>query len=205
MLLSFSFESAGIPFFRSGSTQAPRLKSTGASRRIVASSLLKRAWSAKAVSFSPSFPLTLPALASTSSRVPYSCRSFTAVLSPTPGTPGMLSLESPARPFQSVTCSGVKPYSSYTLEGVKRIVSLMPLRVNISSVPPPTSCSASRSPVSSSGVTPEAAPFRLRVPSRSSASQPCREKRRMPMSSRRERIVPNCWRSSGGVSRRPAL
>ena len=106
------------------------------------------------------------------SSVPYCCNSFTAVLSPTPGMPGMLSLLSPARPFQSVTCSGEKPYSSCTVAGVKRMVSLMPLRVNIISTPWPTSCSASRSPVSSRGVTPAAAPLRDSVPSRSSASQP---------------------------------
>ena len=85
------------------------------------------------------------------------------------------------------------------------MVSEMPLRVNISSVPPPTSCRASRSPVSSRGVAPAAAPFRLSVPSKSSASQPCREKRRIPISSSRDRMVPNCCRSSGGVSFRPAL
>ena len=50
-------------------------------------------------------PLSLSVLASRFSMLPNSCRSFTAVFSPTPGQPGMLSLLSPIRPSRSITCS----------------------------------------------------------------------------------------------------
>ena len=43
---------------------------------------------------------------------PYSCRSFVAVFSPTPGMPGILSEESPISPFKSINCCGVRPYFS---------------------------------------------------------------------------------------------
>ena len=45
-------------------------------------------------------------LASTASSEPNSCRSWAAVLSPIPGTPGMLSEVSPLRPIRSGTSSG---------------------------------------------------------------------------------------------------
>ena len=46
--------------------------------------------------------------------VAYCLRSFKAVFIPTPDTPGMLSEESPCKPFMSGTISGVSP--SYLLE-----------------------------------------------------------------------------------------
>jgi len=50
-----------------------------------------------------------PACASTSSSEPYWATSCAAVLSPIPGTPGMLSEVSPLSPMKSGTCSGVTP------------------------------------------------------------------------------------------------
>ena len=50
-----------------------------------------------------------PACASTSSRDPYCAMSCPAVLSPMPGTPGMLSDVSPFKPMKSGICSGVMP------------------------------------------------------------------------------------------------
>jgi hypothetical protein len=48
-------------------------------------------------------------LASTSSSVPKRCSSSAAVLSPIPGTPGMLSDVSPLSPMKSGTSSGGIP------------------------------------------------------------------------------------------------
>ena len=43
------------------------------------------------------------------SMVPYSCSSLIAVFSPTPGTPGMLSVASPLSALRSGICSGSSP------------------------------------------------------------------------------------------------
>ena len=45
----------------------------------------------------------------TASTEPYCAISWPAVLSPIPGTPGMLSDVSPFRPMKSGICSGVMP------------------------------------------------------------------------------------------------
>ena len=66
--------------------------------------------SACSVRFSFRFaPEILSTLASTSSSDPYSWSSCAAVLSPIPGTPGMLSEVSPLSPIRSVTSSGGTP------------------------------------------------------------------------------------------------
>ena len=46
---------------------------------------------------------------STASSDPYVCRSWDAVFSPIPGTPGMLSEVSPLSPIRSGTSSGATP------------------------------------------------------------------------------------------------
>ena len=56
--------------------------------------------------FSPEISSTC---SSTSSSDPYFCSSCAAVLSPMPGTPGMLSDVSPFSPMKSVTSSGGMP------------------------------------------------------------------------------------------------
>ncbi len=71
-----------------------------------------------ATRFSRSFGFfTLPAFASTFSRVPYSFSSPAAVFSPTPGTPGMLSILSPVRERRSATWLGGTPHFSSTSAG----------------------------------------------------------------------------------------
>ena len=76
----------------------------------VASFFEMRASSAWLVRFSLRLaPEILSMLASTPSRSPYSLSSWAAVLSPMPGTPGMLSEVSPFSPIRSVTSSGGTP------------------------------------------------------------------------------------------------
>ena len=74
---------------------------------MVANSRDKNAKSLFSTSRSFSF---LPEISSiwsyTDSRLPYSVINLRAVFSPTPGTPGILSEESPIRAFISITLSG---------------------------------------------------------------------------------------------------
>ena len=80
------------------------------SRTIVASILLMRALSACSVRFCLRFaPVIWSTLLRTPSRSPNFCSRSAAVLSPIPGTPGMLSDVSPLRPMKSGTSSGGMP------------------------------------------------------------------------------------------------
>ena len=91
---------------------------TGASLRMVTSSLLRR---------SVSYPSRMAAAAfggfSSStwayafSMVPNCASIFWAVFSPTPGSPGTLSDASPIRAFSSMNACGVTPYVSCTSSG----------------------------------------------------------------------------------------
>ena len=56
--------------------------------------------------FSLNLPLILSVFSNSFSIEPYSARNFLAVFSPTPGSPGILSTESPIMPRKSITCSG---------------------------------------------------------------------------------------------------
>jgi hypothetical protein len=97
---------------RSGSALANAVTSTSTSmsRTIVASRFEMRALSACSIRFSRRFVALIScACSSTPSSVPYSCRSWAAVLSPIPGTPGMLSDVSPFSPMKSGTSSGGIP------------------------------------------------------------------------------------------------
>ena len=97
---------------RSGgcATYVCRSNSNGMSRLTVASCLEMRASSAWLVRFSLRLaPLMSSMWASTSSSDPNRCSRSAAVLSPIPGTPGMLSLVSPFRPMKSGTSSGGIP------------------------------------------------------------------------------------------------
>ena len=93
-------------FVRSGVrvNSASRSMSIGTSRTIVASCFDIRALSACSVRFCLRLaPVIWSMLESTPSRSPNFCSRSAAVLSPMPGTPGMLSLVSPLRPMKSGT------------------------------------------------------------------------------------------------------
>gem|GEM_PF-3618831 len=93
---------------RSGalSAHSSSLSVMGTSVLMVAKNFEKRIWSACVSTFSLSAPLSSPLCASRFSTEPYCCTSFSAVLGPTPGQPGMLSAVSPMSPSMSMTCSG---------------------------------------------------------------------------------------------------
>ena len=95
-----------------------------------------------------------------------------AVFSPTPGTPGMLSLASPNRAFRSIMWMGVKPYSSRKASSVISLVVVCPIRVDTSFtlVRSSISCRLSLSPVTTTQSHPAASHRREMVPIRSSAS-----------------------------------
>ena len=82
-----------------------------------------RAWNSVAA-----LPLSSPACATRSSRLPYCCSHLTAVFGPTPGTPGRLSLDSPTSAARSGYIAGVAKYFSSTVAGVIRARSDTPLR-----------------------------------------------------------------------------
>ena len=87
----------------------------GASASSCTSRLLIRAFSAFCSSASRRFGcLIFPELASSVSRSPYSVMSWAAVLMPMPGTPGTLSVLSPASAWTSTTLSGGTPNFSST-------------------------------------------------------------------------------------------
>ena len=76
---------------------------------MVASSFDVRAWSANSVMFFFRAGESSSACAITSSSEPYWAISWPAVLSPIPGTPGMLSDVSPLSPMKSGIWSGRIP------------------------------------------------------------------------------------------------
>ena len=89
--------------------------STGTSCFKRTSSRLIRACSANSISFSRRFGCLIScARASSVSRSPYSLISSAAVFTPIPGTPGTLSVESPASDCTSTTLSGGTPNFSIT-------------------------------------------------------------------------------------------
>ena len=81
-----------------GNATSVRSHSMGASVMIVAILREMSASSMCARRFSPILPLTSSAWAITSSKLPYRAINALAFLGPMPGTPGMLSEESPLRP-----------------------------------------------------------------------------------------------------------
>ena len=80
--------------------------SRGTSQWMVASERDRRAISALFSIFSLSLPLSSWVRCNRFSIVPNCCTSCVAVFSPTPGTPGILSTESPINPRMSITWSG---------------------------------------------------------------------------------------------------
>ena len=84
-------------------------QSSSRSRRIVARPFEARAWSANSVRFFRRAGDCSSACSSTDSSEPYCAISCPAVLSPMPGTPGMLSEVSPFSPMKSGIWSGRIP------------------------------------------------------------------------------------------------
>ena len=81
----------------------------------VTNSLLRRAWSANSIKLSRLlFCLILEAFSNRLSKLSYSLISNDAVLIPIPGTPGILSTESPANDWTSMTLFGSTPNFSIT-------------------------------------------------------------------------------------------
>ena len=111
--ISFSCERSG-----GESTTSAGSKSSSRSRRIVASSFAAFACSACSRIDFERAGVSSSTCSSTSSSEPYWAISWPAVLSPIPGTPGMLSEGSPFRPMKSGTCSGLIPSRSSTRSGV---------------------------------------------------------------------------------------
>ena len=156
-------------------------------------------------SFWRSAPFSFSALCSVFSSVPYFCKSFIAVFSPTPGIPGRLSELSPIRPFKSGIRAGSRPYCSFSAASSYSTVSVMPFLVSSTWVWSFISCSASRSPVTSSASTPFLSAILDMVPSMSSASYLSHSHMAMPISLSSSFSSGNWARRSSGVSRLPAL
>ena len=106
--------------------------------------------------------------------LPYFWMRSMAVFSPMPGTPGMLSEESPIRALRSIMWMGSKPYWSRKVSGVMSLVVVWPIRVETSFtlVCSVMSCRESLSPVTTTQSQFPASHLREMVPMRSSASQP---------------------------------
>ena len=73
----------------------------------------KKAFSLSCSSFSFNFPFIWSIFSYTPSIVLYSLTKLSAVFSPTPETPGILSDVSPANPLTSIKSLGFTPYSSF--------------------------------------------------------------------------------------------
>ena len=86
--------------------------STGASRRRIITSWFLRIRSSCSASDVRSFGVCSSTWAKIPSSPPYVLISLAAVFSPTPGTPGRLSLGSPRRAAYSGYCAGVTPVRS---------------------------------------------------------------------------------------------
>ena len=109
---------------------------------------------------------TLAALARTFSSVPYSLSRLAAVFSPTPGTPGMLSILSPVSASRSPTWRGGTPHFSSTSLGPYHFSYMESYERRESS----TSCIRSLSPVTMTTSQPCARARRASVAMTSSAS-----------------------------------
>ena len=99
----------------------------GASFTIVANQWLCLMRSAFSVTFLCMAPFSLSVLFSRFSMLPHCWMRVQAVFSPTPGQPGMLSLESPISPRMSITCKGESmPHFSQISLGPMTCASLLP-------------------------------------------------------------------------------
>ncbi len=99
---------------------------------------------------------------------PSPCSNACAVFSPTPGTPGMLSEESPIKARKSMISEGGTPYFVTTSSGPRMVLVMVLIRVILGV----TSCAISLSPVLISTGRPAFSASRASVPITSSASTP---------------------------------
>ncbi len=153
-------------------TTSSRSMSSSRSRRIVARSFDARVCSACSMSDRERAGESSPACSSTPSTEPYCAMSCPAVLSPMPGTPGMLSLVSPFSPMKSGIWSGRIPYRSSTRSGVYTWTSATPRGVIIRHTFSETSWKASRSVDTTHVLMPASSARVASVAMTSSASQP---------------------------------
>ena len=123
--------------------------------------------------FSFILPFSSWVFSSKASMLPYSFKNFFAVLSPTPGSPGILSTASPIIPRQSITCSGRSISNLACTSGIPQISIPLPILagryMNIFSE---TSCAKSLSGVTIKVLKPSFSACLARVPMMSSASKP---------------------------------
>jgi len=117
--------------------------SSGTSFLIVASCLDSSALSCPASTFCLSAPFSSWAWSRRFSTWWYSDSSFSAVFSPTPGMPGMLSELSPIRPFRSRIWSGTMPMVSASFCSSMISMSVMPFFMSRTCVVLSISCSRS--------------------------------------------------------------
>ncbi len=123
-------------------------------------------------SVSRSLPATRWRFSYRRSTLPNCEMSLTAVFSPTPGTPGILSMESPIRARRSGICSGATPHFSFTAASSN--TTRCPVRASSDSTRTfgPTSWSMSLSAVTSTTSTGRSRARSTSVPRTSSASKP---------------------------------
>ncbi len=172
---------------------------------MVARTFEARAWSACSMTFFRRAGDRSSACSMTSSSEPYCAMSWPAVLSPMPGTPGMLSLVSPFRPMKSGTWSGRTPYRSSTRSGVYTCTSATPRGVIIRQTFSEQSWKASRSVETTQVFTPASSAAVAMVAITSSASQPSNSRFWYPNASTIGRKCGNCSRRRSGIGRRSDL
>ncbi|MNC08699.1 hypothetical protein D3C75_562960 [compost metagenome] len=137
-------------------------------------------------------------LAYSVSSPPKPCSSACAVFSPTPGTPGMLSDESPINARKSMMSSGGTPYLVRTSSGPRMVL----VMVLISVTPGVTNCAISLSPVLINTGRPTRSASSASVPITSSASTPETARRGKPMALTIAWRGSICARRSSGIGGR---
>jgi len=125
----------------------------------------------------------------------------TAVFSPTPLTPGMLSEESPINASRSMICSGATPNFAFTPSTSIEVSDMVLTRVMC----PSTNCAMSLSPVEITTGRSAAALLRARVPITSSASTPSTHSKGKPRARTLACSGSICTRMSSGMLGRLAL
>ena len=177
-LLKFSFLNKSYTFSLSHSStlKSSKVSVIGTSKLIVPKVFDKNAKSLFCSIFSFCFPFKSSSpfsnLSYKFSIEPYFWINDKAVFSPTPGTPGILSDESPCNPFTSINCFGSKPYFSIIFSRLYSSVSVFPpfvcgILIVILSV---ASWKVSLSPESIVTSNPCFSPYLDNVPKTSSAS-----------------------------------
>ena len=177
--------------------------SSGTSQWIVTSSLLSSTASRLFCNDSRYvFRLISSARSSAASALPNCWISSTDPLSPIPGAPGMLSIESPRSAITSTTFSGGTPSVSITFSRSRTRLSFTGLRIFTRSF---TSCIMSLSFETTNTGCPASAAFAASVPITSSASKPCASRIGIRNASSARRTYGSCCARSGGIASRFAL